>query len=146
MTAFFVSNSLKVFIYRSMLELHIGQSGEKIIVTLTELQTLSEPYFLFRFTHVLTKNVVSLIKHYETDDESDFPDRYNQFDIDTAVVFANQPIGEWQYEVYEQVSSSNTDPAAATGLLENGKLYLYPNAGFDYEIYDQPVTFKTYNG
>lgn len=127
-----------------MLELHAGQSGEKIIVTLTELQTLNEPYYLLRFVHVLTKNVVSVIKA-PADDESLHPSRYNQFDIDTAVLFLNQPPGEWHYRMYEQASSTNIDPALAS-LLENGKMLLYAASEFDYTIYDTPTTFKSYQG
>lgn len=128
-----------------MLELNINQAGEKVVVTLTELQTLNEPYFLFIFTHVLTKAVVNLIKAYE-EDESDYPERYNQFDINTSVVFLNQPPGEWHYRVYEQVSSTNEDPALTAGLLENGKLILYPVTGFEFTQYEQETSFKTYNG
>jgi hypothetical protein len=128
-----------------MLELNTGQSGEKIIVTLTELQTLDEPYYLFRFVHVVTKQVVSFIKG-QIDDESDYPSRYNQFDVDTAVVFLNKPVGGWHYEAYEQPGAVNTDPALATTLLESGKMLLYAATAFEYEKYNEPVTFKTYNG
>jgi hypothetical protein len=128
-----------------MLELNTGQSGEKIIVTLTELQTLDEPYYLFRFVHVVTKQVVSFIKG-QIDDESDYPSRYNQFDIDTAVIFLNKPVGEWHYEVYEQPGAVNTDPVLATTLLEKGKMLLYAATPFEFETYNEPVTFKTYNG
>lgn len=115
-----------------------------MIVTLTELQTLNEPFFLFRFVHVITKNVVSIIKSSE-DDESNYPERYNQFDIDTAVLFQDQPRGEWHYWAYEQSSDTNTDTEQAN-LLENGKMYLYPPEGFEFDKYDQPVTYKAYNG
>lgn len=128
-----------------MIELNTGQSGEKIIVTLTELQTLDEPYYLFIFSHVVTKEVVKFIKG-QIDDESDYPSRYNQFDINTGVVFNDKPAGEWHYQVYDQASSTNLNPALATTLLENGKMLLYPATPFEYTKYDEPVTYKTYNG
>jgi hypothetical protein len=131
-----------------MIELTKGQSGEKIIITLTELKTLDEPNFLFIFTHTLTKETVVFIK-LNIDDESDYPSRYNQFDINTAALFGTgKPTGEWLYRIYEQVSAMNTDPDLATGVVENGKMLLYPAAAdiFDYEKYDEPVTFKQYNG
>jgi hypothetical protein len=128
-----------------MLVLTQGQSAEKIIVTLTELQTLPEPYYLFLFVHVLTKNEVTLIRSLD-DDESVYPERYNQFEVNTATEFLNQPRGEWHYWVYEQSGSSNTDPENTTGLLENGKLLLRPSTEFGFDQYEEPVTYKAYNG
>lgn len=130
-----------------MLELQAGQTGQKIIVTLNELQTLDEPNYLFRFVHVLTKQVISFIRG-QADDESGYPSRYNQFDINTAVTFLNKPVGEWHYTVYEQVGAVNTDPDLATGLLESGKMLLYPAAinEFAYDMYEEPTTYKTYQG
>ncbi|MGN6416120.1 MAG: hypothetical protein ACTHMC_01420 [Pseudobacter sp.] len=128
-----------------MLVLTQGQSAEKIIVTLTELQTLLEPYYLFQFIHVLTKNIVTVIRSLD-EDESEYPERYNQFEINTAYVFTNQPRGEWHYWVYEQASETNTDPALSTALLETGKLLLQPSTEFGFDQYDKPVTYKTYNG
>ncbi len=127
-----------------MIELNISQSDEKIIATLTELQTLDEPYYLFIFSHVTTKQVVSKI-YAQIDDESDYPSRYNQFGINTATVFLGMPVGEWHYEAYEQVSSSNTDPALATTLLERGKMLL-KTTELEYEMYNEATTYKTYNG
>lgn len=140
-----LSDKTALFIYSIMIELHQGQSDEKVIVTLTELQTLNEPFFLFRFIHATTKAVVSIIKSSQ-EDESEYPERYNQFAFDTNNLFQNQLRGEWHYWVYEQASNSNIDPELSGALLENGKMYLYPPAGFEFEKYDQPVTYKAYNG
>lgn len=116
-----------------------------MILTLTEFVTISAPYYLFVFTHVETKKVVSFVKA-EVDDESDSPQRYNQFTIDAAVVFLDQPTGEWHYKVYEQSSSVNTDPAAAGGLLEEGKLLLDRTTEFEYSEYESSTSYKAYNG
>ena len=128
-----------------MLELHYGETSEKIIVTLNELITLADPDYLFVFTHVVTRDVVSFVKS-SAADESAYPERYNQFDIDTSDVFEDQQPGEWHYEIYEQSSNSNTDPDLATGLIESGKMILYPSTAFEYTKYSQSTTFKTYNG
>lgn len=128
-----------------MLELHHGTANEKIIVTLNELITLTAPYYLFRFVHVVTKDVITMIVD-SADDESDYPDRYNQFDVDTDVLFLDQHPGEWHYEVYEQSSAVNTDPDDATGLIESGKMILYPATDYDPDKYNESTTFKTYNG
>lgn len=126
-----------------MLELHTGQSGEKIVVTLTELQTLSNPYYLFVFEHITTKNIVAFVAGA---DESLFPYRYNQFDVNTAILFDNQPPGQWNYTAYEQVSPTNIDPTLATGILEYGKMILYKINEFEFEQYNEPVKYKAYNG
>lgn len=123
-----------------MLELHSGQTGEKIIVTLTELTTLSNPYYLFVFTHTETKNVVAFVVGA---DESPYPERYNQFTVSAALF---NPDGYWLYEVHEQESSTNTDSAASGAIVEYGKMILYKVDEFEYQQYNEPVTYKAYNG
>jgi len=127
-----------------MLQLTKGQTQEQIIVTLNELVTLTTPYFLFVFTQVTTRQVVTLIKSSD-DDASDYPERYNQFEINTQALFGSMQAGEWIYRVYEQESDTNTDPAGLNEV-ENGKLRLYPAANFNYTQYNTPTTYKAYNG
>lgn len=129
-----------------MLQLTYGQTGEKIVVTLNEFKTLTNPYYLFRFKHVETKQIVNLIFPASAD-ESLYPNRYNQFTVNVSTSFANKPTGEWRYSVYEQASSSNTDPSLATGLVENGKMLLLPASEYELDaIYGNDTTFKAYNG
>lgn len=116
-----------------------------LILTLTELVSINEPYYLFVFTHVLTKDVVKFIKS-PSDDESLFPLRYNQFTIDPSVIFLGMQPGEWHYKVYEQTSGSNTDPSLSGAILEYGKMLLDRATEFVFTKYDQPTSFKTYNG
>lgn len=120
-------------------------ASERIIVTLTELVTLNEPYYLFVFTHTVTKEVVAFIKSVD-DDFSNYQDRYNEFEIAPSTLFLNKQVGEWHYAIYEQVSSSNDDVANTTSLLEQGKLYLERSTDFAFTKYESAVTFKTYNG
>lgn len=126
-----------------MIELVQGNISERIIVTLNEKKTLENPFYLFVFTHSVTKGVVAFIAGA---DQSLFPDRYNEFEINTAVKFLNKPTGEWLYEVYEQESDTNTNPANSTGLVENGKMRLRDSEEFEYTAYDQGVTYKAYDG
>src|SRR5262245_22378752 len=128
-----------------MLELRKGQVNEKIVVTLTELITLAEPNFLFVFTQTTTKEKVSFVK-LNSDDESDFPSRYNQFDINTNTLFGSVMHGQWNYEVYEQESETNLDPELATGIVEQGKMILYSATEFEFTQHNQATTFKVYNG
>jgi hypothetical protein len=127
-----------------MLELTTGQTGEKIIVTLTELQTLTSPFYLFVFEHITTKEVVAFVAGA---DESQYKYRFNQFGINTSVVFANKPPGKWTYAVYEQTSQTNIDPLLALQpALEYGQMILSKVNEFEYDQYNEPVTYKAYNG
>lgn len=128
-----------------MLEFKQDDTAASLILTLKEKVTLTSPNYLFIITHVLTKNVVRFVKLF-SDEESLFTSRYNQFTIDPSSVFAGQEIGEWHYNIYQQSSIDNTDPALAEGLLENGKLILDRATEFEFPKYDSSTCFKTYNG
>lgn len=128
-----------------MLEFKQDDTAAVMILTLTELVSLAVPYYLFVFTHVTTKEVVAFVKS-EADDESNYPQRYNQFTINAATVFTGKPSGEWHYKVYEQASAVNVDPDAAGPVLEYGKLYLDRATEFAFTMYEQSQTFKAYNG
>ena len=116
-----------------------------MILTLTELVSVSVLYYLFVFTHVTTKDIVAFVKA-EADDDSDYPQRYNQFTVDAAAVFAGKQPGEWHYEVYEQGDADNLDPNNTNGLLEKGKLMLGRSTEFEFTMYEQSTRYKTYNG
>lgn len=126
-----------------MIELVRGDVSEMIIVTLNEKKTLASPFYLFVFTHAETKVAVAFVAGA---DQSLFQDRYNQFEINTAVKFLNKPDGEWLYEVYEQESDSNINPTLSTSLVENGKMRLRETSDFTYTEYNQAVTYKAYDG
>lgn len=123
-----------------MLLLNEGQT-KNIVVTLTEKTTLDDPYYLFVFTHLTTKEVVKIIKS-SGDDLSDYPRRYNEFSID-ATLFPS--LGQWLYQVYEQESSTNEDPTGLTEV-ENGKMNLLAANDFTYAKYEPSTTYKTYAG
>lgn len=128
-----------------MLQFRQDDTTAVMILTLTEFVTLPAPYYLFVFTHVTTKDQVKFIKA-EIDDESEYPDRYNQFTINAATVFVDQQPGEWHYKVYEQESAVNLDPALAGTMLEDGKLILDRATEFEYSMYEGTTSYKTYNG
>ena len=128
-----------------MLQFKQDDTDAELILTLTELVTITEPFYLFVFTHVMTKDVVAFVMG-EVDDESNYPQRYNKFTIDASVVFAGKPTGEWHYEVYEQDNDTNTIPGAAGGVLEYGKLILNRSTEFEYSQYESTTSYKAYNG
>ena len=116
-----------------------------MIFTLTENVSLNNPYFLFVFTHILTKKKVKFVKS-SGDDESNYPERYNQFTINMPVVFDGAPIGQYNYTVYEQTSNSNTDESLTGAPLEYGKLIIDRTTPFTFTKYNAPTTYATYNG
>lgn len=128
-----------------MLQFDQDNTAAELILTLTEFVTIHTPYYLFVFSNVTTKDVVTMIKA-EIDDESEYPQRYNKFTIDASVVFDGQQSGEWHYKVYQQSSPTNIDPEATDGILEYGKLILDRATQFAYTMYEQAQTFKAYNG
>lgn len=128
-----------------MLQFKQNENSATIILTLSESVTIADVYYLFVFTHTLTKQVVKFVL-YEGQDESLSQNRYNQFAINAASLFNGKPTGEWQYIVYEQASSINTDVALTGGELENGKLILDRSVAFEFTKYEPTTAYTAYNG
>ena len=105
-----------------MIYLSKGATSE-IILTLKEKQTLSSPNYLFYFKGRGTNKEVKFVV-LNASDTSTHKDRYNQFSIVTNTYFVNYQDSEWDYKIYEQTSTSNLNPALATGLLEVGIMRL----------------------
>jgi hypothetical protein len=126
-----------------MLLFTFGQT-EEMIVTLNETRTLTSGYYLFLFENVTTRARVTKIFNF-SEDESAYTDRYNQFPIVVSTLFAGQQTGHWTYKVYEQASSSNTDPTGLTEV-ENGILQLKPAVSFSFTENSAATTFTQYGG
>ena len=116
-----------------------GQTSE-VILTLKEKQTLTAPNYLFRFVNRVTNVEVKFVLLNATD-LSTYKDRYNKFSIVTNTYFVSSNVGEWEYFIYEQTSSSNTNPALATTLLETGIMRLSAATDFDFTEYQTSNTF-----
>lgn len=130
-----------------MLEFKQDDETADLILTLTENVSVDTPYYLFVFTHVVTKDVVVFLLG-ETDDASDYTDRYNWFTIAPVTLFAGFQPGVWDYQVFEQTDSANLDPALTGAVLESGQLLLNraTASAFAFDLYESPTSFKTYNG
>lgn len=115
---------------------------EAVILTLTEMQTLAAPNYLFRFVHRATNAEVSFVL-LNAADISLHKTRYNKFSIDVDSHFANSEHGQWDYFIYEQYSTTNTDPDEAVGLLEEGIMQLKESTVFTYTQYSPSNTFIT---
>lgn len=100
-------------------------------LTLTEKVTISNPYFLFVFTNRTTSVETAII----LTDVSTHIKRYNQFDVTEGTTFTLDA-GEYEYQVYAQTSSTNTDPSLANELVESGvlKVVFTPTAAGVYEV------------
>lgn len=112
----------------------------QIILTLKEKQTLSAPNYLFVFTH-RGSNIEVKFVILNAADTSAFKDRFNQFSIVTNTYFGSQDSGEWEYQIYEQTSTTNTNPSLATGIVETGIMRLSESTSFTYTKHQPNNTF-----
>ena len=108
-------------------------------LTLTEKELLTNPNYLFVFTSRSTNTQVKFVL-LNGADVSLFKDRYNKFSLTTNTYFNTSLIGQYTYEVYEQASTTNTNPAGLN-MLESGKMMLNEAATI-YTTYTTTDTFK----
>ena len=113
--------------------------------TLKEKTTLSSPIYLFQF-----RNVTEKLSYYcIMTDTSLYKDRYNEFLFTEGT---NLPLvgelilgagGQYEYFVYEQLSTTNLDPTLSTGLVESGLMDL-ERASTTYNQHAIDQTYKTH--
>lgn len=120
-----------------MIQLTKGQT-QYIYLTLTEKQLLVSPNYLFVFTNRGSNQQVKFVKLNNTD-VSQYKDRYNKFSIVVNDYFGSSLNGQWDYQVYEQTSTTNTNPAGLN-LLESGVMMLNQTA----TIFTEYTTTDTY--
>jgi hypothetical protein len=121
-----------------MIHLTKGQTNS-IVLTLTEKQLLSNPNYLFVFTNRSSNLQVKFVQ-LNAADVSLYKDRYNEFNIVTNTYFGSSLNGQYVYSIYEQTSTSNTNPAGLN-LLETGILEL-DGTGISYTQYSTTDTYK----
>jgi hypothetical protein len=121
-----------------MIHLTKGQTNS-IILTLTEKQLLTNPNYLFVFTNRSSNLQVKFVQ-LNAADISLYKDRYNEFSIVTNTYFGSSLNGQYVYSIYEQASTSNTNPAGLN-LLETGILEL-DGTGISYTQYSTTDTYK----
>ena len=121
-----------------MIRLTKGQT-QNIILTLTEKQLLTNPNYLFVFTNRSANTEVKFVSLNNTD-ISQYKDRYNEFSIVTNTNFSTALNGQYDYEIYEQASTSNLNP---TGLnkIESGIMELV-GTPFNFTEYTTTDTYK----
>jgi hypothetical protein len=98
-----------------------GQT-QNIILTLTEKQLLTSPNYLFIFENRSTNTDIKFVKLNNTD-ISAYKERYNEFSIVVNSYFNTALNGQYTYTIYEQTSTTNTNPTGLN-LLESGIMEL----------------------
>lgn len=111
-----------------------------IIFTLKEKQTLSSPNYLFVFKH-RGSNIVRSFVLLQANNISPHKERYDEFSLVTNTYFQTYDSGEWEYQIYEQTSTTNTNPDNATGILETGLMRLNDATAFEFTTYEPNNTF-----
>ena len=104
-----------------MIRLNNGQT-QNIILTLTEKQLLTSPNYLFIFENRSTNTDIKFVRLNNTD-ISAYKDRYNEFTIVVNSFFNTALNGQYTYTIYEQTSTTNTNPTGLN-LLESGIMEL----------------------
>lgn len=132
-----------------MIKIIRGQANV-VVITLKEKTTLTNPKYLFVFKNDQTNVEAKFIAA----DTSTYPDRYNKFTITEKTSSPNPLIGEvtlsldgfYTYTIYEQTSSTNLNPANATGVVETGKVQVFTTIVADHTYSpDSNITY-VYNG
>ena len=108
-------------------------------MTLTEKQLLPYPNYLFVFTNRSANTEVKFVSLNNTD-ISQYKDRYNEFSIVTNTNFSTALNGQYDYDIYEQTSTSNLNPAGLN-LLESGIMELV-GTPFNFTEYTTTDTYK----
>lgn len=99
-----------------------------LIATVSMNKTLANPYYLFSFQHIASKERISFIPQVITSNV-----RYDKFrfvEAPTTNLNVTPPevffeyIGQYYYSIYEQISSGNTDPSLAYNKLESGRAWV----------------------
>jgi hypothetical protein len=121
-----------------MIRLTKGQT-QNIILTLTEKQLLTNPNYLFVFTNRSANTEVKFVRLNNTD-LSQYKDRYNEFSFVTNTNFSTALNGQYDYDIYEQTSTSNLNPAGLN-LLESGIMELV-GTPFNFTEYTTTDTYK----
>ena len=121
-----------------MIHLTKGETNT-IVLTLTEKQLLTNPNYLFVFTNRSSNEVISFVKLNATD-TSLYKDRFNEFSIVTNTNFATALNGQYDYEIYEQASTTNTNPVGLN-MLESGIMELIGTA-MSFTEYSTTDTYK----
>jgi hypothetical protein len=110
-----------------------------MIVTVTELTTVTPVHYLFEFEHEQ-----SFLKYYcILPNLSTATSRYDEFVIEDGVDVTFDYDGYYTYRIYQQISSTNLDPDLSSGLVEEGRAHVYVQDSPSIE-FSTNITFNIY--
>lgn len=110
-----------------------------MIVTVTELKTLTSPHWLFEFMHEQSfEKVYCILTNISTGTT-----RYDEFELTDGVDLTFPYDGFYTYKIYEQSSPSNLDPVLATSLCEEGRAHVWETGATD-EAYHTTIVNNIY--
>lgn len=115
------------------------QGTTSLIVTATELTTIQNPNYLFEFIHEQSLNTQTCVL---TNISQGIP-RYDEFVLVDGVDVDFIYDGFYIYNIYQQDSPTNTDPALSDGLVETGRAHVTEADSIPNE-FDSPLTFNIY--
>jgi hypothetical protein len=96
-------------------------STTSLIVTVTELTTVTPVYYLFEFEHQQSfEKEYCILTNISTNKE-----RYDEFSIVDGVDVTFPFDGYYIYRIYQQTSSVNLDPELSDGLVEEGRAHVF---------------------
>lgn len=111
----------------------------RVAVTLQEKQTLTSPYWLWRFVSDGTNEEVAAII---AEVSNNYKQRSNLFDI-TEGTTVTLPEGIYTYYIYEQSNNTNTDYRLATTCCEIGQIKVDGDGAYQYSAPQYTVEYPT---
>lgn len=111
----------------------------RVAVTLYEKQTLTSPYWLWRFVSDSTNEEVSAVI---AEVSNNYKQRSNMFDI-TEGTTVTLPEGIYTYYVYEQSNNTNTDYRLSTSCCEIGQIKVGGDGAYQYSAPQYTVEYPT---
>jgi hypothetical protein len=121
-----------------MLRLEKNQTAN-LIVTVTELTTISPANYLFQLIHEQSfLEYFCILPNISVSTE-----RFDEFVITDGVDVMLDYDGFYTYNIYQQASSSNLDPLLSDGLVETGRLHVFTIDSPGQE-YDNNIQFSIY--
>ena len=114
-------------------------NNSTLVFTLKEKQTLTSPYWLWRFVSDTTNVEVTAVI---AEVSNNYKERSNLFDI-TEGVTVTLIEGIYTYYVYEQASSNNTDYRLATSCCEIGQIKVDGDGAYQFSSPQYTVEYPT---
>jgi hypothetical protein len=90
-----------------------------IVLTLTEVSTLTSPYYLFVFQNEMNPTSDPIL--FTAPDDSDYPERFNLFYLDEPVDVELMK-GQYTYSVYESTIPPTSIEDTTGVVIEEGRM------------------------